>query len=114
MTEYPEPVTGGLRECVAEAISAVEWVESAREISLRMADAALATVQPVFEAKDAEIAAVTTQRDEALAGESRARQECNELYELVSLLKRELRSARQAHDRTFNRLADIENEDLGR
>lgn len=46
----------------------------------------------------------------ALGGEARGRQECNELYEEVSNLRRELESVQQAYNRTFWRLYDIETE----
>lgn len=71
------------------------------------ADAALAVVVPVLERQAAEL-------DAALGGEARARQECNELYEEVSLLKRELANAQQAYNRAFDRMAMIENEEQGR
>lgn len=62
-SDGPEPVVDGLRQCVAESISAVDPIDSTWQDCLRMADAALATLQPVFEAKDAEIQRLRTELD---------------------------------------------------
>jgi hypothetical protein len=54
---------------------------------------------------------LTRELDAALGSDARARQECNELYELVSLLNRDVANAQQAYKRTFDRLVDIETEE---
>ncbi|AHH98261.1 hypothetical protein [Kutzneria albida] len=59
MTEHIEPVVDGLRQCVAESISAADPIDSTWEDCLNLADAALATIQPIFEAKDDEIQRLT-------------------------------------------------------
>src|SRR5258707_330289 len=53
----------------------------------------------------AETARLARELDAARGGEARARRECNELYEEVSLLKRELANAQQAYNRAFDRMA---------
>jgi hypothetical protein len=68
---------------------------------------AMKGVLPIVERQAAEL-------DAALGGEARARRECNELYEEIALLKRELANAQQAYNRTFDRMATIENEEQGR
>jgi len=71
-------------------------------------------VRTAREFVDGVLAHQAAELDAALGGEARGRQECNELYEEIALLKRELANAQQAYNRAFGRLADIENEEQGR